>query len=370
MGGVKIGTLWGIEVRADGSWLLVIALILFSLYMQFEEAFDVPDGSAAPLLAAAVATAMLFISVLIHELSHCLGARLVGILARSITLHFYGGLSWLDRSPARPGEEFVIVVAGPAANLLLGGLFVGLSWMCEQLAPLSASVSLVVGELNLVLAIFNIVPAFPLDGGRLLRSVLWKLTGQHDRATNMVAVVGQAIAALTMMVGLAITFSSGADGLWLIVVGFYLYSRARVGRQEASMRKALAGYTVRNLWLDPLPQIEPLASLAQLAEQGGAGADAKFMVVADGVIWGLVGGPHLEKVEPAQWNRVVVRDVMTPIGSLEQLSYETDIVRALEAVSRSELGELPVVEGNVVEGFVGIDSLLRFVRSRLATGSS
>ena len=344
-------------------------LVAISMGMQYGQAH--PDWRTMTLVVAGAATsALLFVSVVIHELAHCVVARRFGIQARSITLNFFGGLSWLSRPAVNPLEEFCYSVAGPAANGVLAVLFGGVVWITSGIAEPVAAVATRAAALNVLLALFNMLPGFPLDGGRVVRAAVWRITGSYERGTAVASFLGQTIGALTVMVGLAIAFGSDAGGLLVAVLGYYLFMRARAGMGEVVLRRALQGLTVQSLWLRTLPQVERRMSIRafvdELTRDEPAAADPHFMVVDEGVIWGLLPASRALAVDPDRWDTVVVSDLMTPIDAIEKLSYDTDIVRAMEAIYASAVSELPVVADNVVQGFVGRDALLQFVASRIS----
>jgi CBS domain-containing protein len=207
----------------------------------------------------------------------------------------------------------------------------------------------------------------------MLRAAVWWVTSSLDRATRVASIAGQVVAALCMMVGIAIFLLNDLFGLLIAFLGYYLYSRARASGFELSVRRALNGLTVGSMWLDTLPQVERSTTLLEFARQIGPGLDGMtdqhFMVVDEGVIYGVVAVSHVGRIPAANWPTSRVEDVMKPIADLEKLSFQTEIFRALEAMTRSDIGELPVVENNAVQGFVGREALLRFVSSRIAAQS-
>jgi Zn-dependent protease len=361
-----IGRLFGIEIRASRSWIFVLGFVTLTMVSQFEH-FHPGWGAATAIVAGVVMAVLFFGSVVVHELSHCLVARRFGIQARSISLNFFGGLSYLSRQAERPGEEFAFSIAGPLANLVLGGIFFGLGLLLAPYAEVASVIAQRTGYVNLILAVFNLVPGAPLDGGRVLRSIVWKMTASYERGTLVASVVGQAVGALVMMLGLAITFTGELTGLLVGMVGYYLLVRARSSLGEVALRRALEGLTVRNLWLDSLPPIERATTLTDFLRQLAPSptADPHFMVVDGGVIWGLLPASRVLRIDARKWDDLSVGDVMTPIDQLEKLSFQTDIMRAMEAVLASETSELPVIDGNEVQGFVGRDAIMRFVASRL-----
>ena len=366
--GMVVGRLFGIEIRASRSWIFVLGFVTLTMVSQFEQLHPA-WGTATSVVAGVIMAALFFGSVIVHELSHCLVARRFGIQARSISLNFFGGMSYLGRQAERPGEEFAFSIAGPVANLLLGGIFFGIGLLLAPHAEVAGVIAQRTGYVNLILALFNLVPGAPLDGGRVLRSMVWKLTGSYERGTLVASMVGQGVGALVIMFGLAITFLGNLSGLLIGVVGYYLLVRARSSLGEVALRRALEGLTVRNLWLDSLPPIERATKLTEFLRQLAPSptSDPHFMVVDGGVIWGLLPASRVLRIDARKWDDLSVGDVMTPIDRLEKLSFQTDIMRAMEAVMASETSELPVIDGNEVQGFVGRDALMRFVASRLTT---
>ena len=369
--GFILGRAFGIEIRASRSWVLICLLVTFSLSLHFNQTFE--EWTNGLVLGSAVgASLLLFFSVLLHEIAHCLVARRFGIQARSVTLNFFGGFSALGREAARPVEELAVSLAGPLVNAALMALFFATEAMAGGgRSDAIAEVSGLLARLNLVLTVFNLAPGLPLDGGRVLRAVVWWLTGSYERGTRIAALAGMGIAGLLMMGGLAMVMAGTFDGLWIAFIGFYLYTRARASRFELMVRSALNGLTVASMWLHTLPQVERSTTLEEFAGEVGPvpedAPDPHFMVVDGGVIWGVVAASHLARVERGRWRGSRVSEIMTPIGTLEKLSPGTDIMRALEAMNSSDVGELPVIENDAVQGFVGRDSLLRFVSSRIAS---
>lgn len=369
---VRVGTVLGIEVRASRAWAFVILIVAFLMASNYREMY--PAWPTANLVAAGAATSALFVaSVVLHELAHCVVARAFGIQPRWITLTFFGGMWSLGRQARRPIEEFCYAIAGPGANVLLAVFFLVLDYLLRETFPVVAAVLHSVGLINVILAVFNLVPGFPLDGGRAMRAGIWWVTGSYEKGTVAAAISGQAIAAVLLMAGIAAVFAGSFEGIMLGFAGLYLLGRARASLGEVAMRRALTGLTVQSLWLETLPQVERTTSLVEFLRQlpptRESAPDPHFMVVDEGVIYGLIPASRVTRIEPDKWTRQTVGDVMTPIDRVEKLTFETEIVRALEAVAASDVDELPVIDQNVVQGFVGRDALMRFVASRLASES-
>lgn len=371
--GSVIGRAFGIEIRANRSWalvVLIVGLLMFSVYERSYPAW----GSTTTVLAGVISSALFFGSVIAHELAHSLVARRFGIETRSISLNFFGGLSWLSRQAVRPVEELAYTIAGPATNLLIALVCGAGVAAFDGRAEVAAAVLGQLALLNLSLAAFNMIPGAPLDGGRVLRSLVWLATGSYEKGTIVASVAGQGVGALVMMGGLAVAFTGELGGLLIALLGYYLILRARQGLGEIALRRALAGLTVRNLWLDTLPTVERSETLGEflnrVGPEPGLAGDPHFMVVDSGVIYGVLPASRVMLVDSREWDATRVGDLMTPIDKIEKLSFQTDIMRAMEAIYASDMNELPVVDENVVQGFVGREALLRFVASRLATSAN
>jgi hypothetical protein len=255
--------------------------------------------------------------------------------------------------------------------VVLAGVFFVSSLVLGVWHQPSAAVATFLVSLNVILAIFNLLPGLPLDGGRVLRAVAWHITGSFEKGTRIAVGGGVALSALMLMLGFALLLAGQLDGLWIGFIGFYLYGRARMSRFELDLRRALDGLTVSSMWLRTLPQVERGLTLDRFAHDIAPGLDGSedphFMVVDGEVIWGLVSVSQLGKVDPSLWPITRVGEVMTPIAKVEKLSMETGIMRAIEAMNSSDVAELPVIENNAVQGFVGREALLRFVSSRVTT---
>lgn len=368
--GVVIGRVFGIEIRASRSWIFVLVMVTLTMASQYDQSYPA-WGRVSTVAAGAFASVLFFASVVLHELAHCLVARRFGIQPRSISLNFFGGLSWLSRRAVRPLEEFSYSIAGPLANVVLAAVFLAIGALVGPRLEVVTAVATSAGLINVILAAFNLIPGAPLDGGRVLRAVVWGATGSYEKGTRVSAISGQVLGSLVMMCGLAWAFAGDLTGILIGLVGYYLLSRARQSLGELVLRRALAGLTVRNLWLDTLPQVERSATLTDFLRHLGPGnemvTDPHFMVVEDGIIWGLLPASRVMQLDSRQWDTVRVGEMMTPIDKVEKLSFQTDIMRALEAIYASDMSELPVVDNNVVQGFVGRDALRRFVASRLAS---
>ena len=262
---LRIGTVRGIEIRIHLSWLLAAGLMTWSLADgYFPEIY--PGWSPVTYYTAAAIAAMgLFVSVVLHEFGHSLMAQRLGVPVRSITLFIFGGIAAIERDPDRPRDEFWIAAMGPVVSAVLAVLCLGLGVVVEPLSAPAGAIALYLGVTNGLLVAFNLIPGFPLDGGRILRAAVWGLTGNRRRATTIAAATGQVAAYLLIFWGVSRLF--GGDilgGLWTAFIGWFLTNAGAEARQGAAIQDALAGVTVADLVREAHPVVSPDIPLDEL----------------------------------------------------------------------------------------------------------
>ena len=246
-GSVKLGTLVGIDIRLHYTWLLALFLIAWSLALEYFPMSGAALGPVTYWVLGLVAALLLFASVLVHEVGHSLVAGARGLRVDNITLFIFGGVSNITREPVTAKDEFLISVVGPLISFVLAGFF----WLIGLLLPAASAPNAVAGYLayaNLLLGLFNVVPGFPLDGGRVLRSIVWGVTGDMARATQVASYVGQGVAFLLIGWGVLRVLSGDLfGGLWIGFIGWFLNSSAEGSRQEATVHRVLAGVPVTSV---------------------------------------------------------------------------------------------------------------------------
>lgn len=340
LGGVEVARVLGIRLRLDWSWFVVLLLLTWT-FATFDFPYRAPglEPGAYWILGFAAAL-LLFLSVLIHELAHATTARARGIPVERITLFIFGGVAEMRMEAKRPLDEFVLTIVGPVASLVLAGLFWGVGLGLGSVgAEGSALLSLTLGRLNLILAVFNMVPAFPLDGGRVLRSVLWQLTGDLSRATAWAAGVGRLFGWLLIVAGAWMFTIAGARlaGAWSIFLGWFLAGAARGAVRHnrwRGVRASLSAYPVtaaveaREAPVQASMTVEELLRGSLLIRPGRA-----RIVVRDGRPVGVVTVENAADVPPEERAEVPVFEVMTPLESLLRLPAGARLVEAAEALS-------------------------------------
>jgi Zn-dependent protease len=366
-GSLRIGKVFGIPIGLNYSWFIIFALLSLSLSTGYFPSNN-PDWTTAGYWTAGVlASLLLFGSVLVHELAHSVVALRWGIPVKSINLFIFGGVASLGREPDRPLAEFLIAVAGPVASfaLALGFGIVRFAGGGLGLEPLVAVVAYL-ASINLSLAVFNLIPGFPLDGGRIFRAVVWALTGDMNRATRWAARSGRAIA-LLMIAGGGIMILRGnwGGGLWLAFIGWFLESAASQSAQQASVREALQGYTARDFATGGCQAVDSNTPLDWLVRDHVVPhGDDCFVVTQDQQAEGVATLGQIQQIPRQRWGWTPVRQIMTPLGNLKPVRAGDAAYSVLERMLSEGQALLPVTDESRFVGLVRRDNLLNFAQRR------
>jgi Zn-dependent protease len=378
MGALRIGRLLGVELAIHPSWLVIAFLITYSLAVrQFPAQFPGWEPHGLYWVVSAATSALFFASVVAHELSHAVVARRFGLRVSSITLFIFGGAASLEEEPKRARDEALIAAAGPAASLLLGTalLLVGAglgSGSGSDHGPLEALLSWL-GYINLSLGIFNLIPGFPMDGGRLLRALLWKLRRDEFAATRNAAAVGRAFGYLLVLVGVFLAFQPGGlfSGVWLALIGWFLSNAAEAAVARMSVERSLRGVKVRDL-MDPDPaSVGPNETVASLVHDRLLRGEHQSFLVRhpDGGLAGIVSLPDVRRVPRQAWEATRVTDIMTRFADLLTIAPDAEIEDALRLFAEKPVRQLPVVvEGRQVVGSLTRAGILGVIEARTKLG--
>jgi len=381
--GFGIGRLFGIQIRIDWSWLIIFTLVVWSLGASLGEFHD--DWSTVVVWTTAVAAALLFFaSVLAHEMAHSLFAKSRGVPVRVITLFLFGGVSNIEREPDSPGSEFVMAILGPLTSFAVGALLLILASvitgrtagavsnpeeLIQSLTPLT-TVLYWVGVINVFLGAFNLVPGFPLDGGRVLRSILWAVTGDLVRATRFASFAGQGVAWILIITGISMVFGirvpifgTGFGGLWLAFIGWFLHTAATRSYQQIVVRDILEGVSVDRMAIDDPPTVVSDTTIDRLVhEHIMQSDDHAFPVMEDGRFAGIVTLGDVRSVERSKWNSTRVVDVMTGTDDLITVSSDTDAATALTKLVGRDVRQLPVVDGGRLVGLLRRRDIVKWLQ--------
>ena len=370
----RIGKLFGIDIRLDWSWVFIFVLMTWNLSAVFYQVH--PDWPPVEQLGVALAASVLFFGcILAHELAHSLVAMRFGLRVRSIILFLFGGVSNIEQEPRSAKVEFWTAIVGPLTSIVLGVAFMLLAGILTavelrdvdsvqsaiaQLGPVPTLLAWL-GPINLVIGIFNLVPAFPLDGGRVLRSILWALSGDVQKATLRVAAIGQAIGWLFIVLGIAMTFGfkvplfgvGVASGMWLAFIGWFIRSAAAQTSRRLAIDEAFAGHTVEELMRPAGTVVPPQLPLSNLLQEYLVRSDdGALPVVADSQLLGLVSMADMRTVPPGEWPRTTVGKVMRPRASLAVAAPDEPLAQAFEELAGHDVGELPVLDHGRLVGML------------------
>jgi len=363
--GFRIGRISGIDIRVHPSWFVVFFVFVWALAASvFPAAYD--WSRSTYWIVAVIATLLLFASVLVHELAHSLVARAEGIPVKGITLFLLGGVSTIASDASSPGREALMAGVGPLTSLVLGilGLTVG------SLIPGPSTVRAVLlylGGINVTLAVFNLLPGFPLDGGRVLRAILWSLWEDFDRATRAAARVGHFMGYGLILLGILIAFTtSPVGGVWMGFIGFVLLQASQATYVQSLTRQALSGVPVRSLMTDPRGWVPPDITLRRAANDYFLALNARCLPVEDedGRLEGMVCLADLQRTQQQQWGVEQVQDVMTRREDLTTIAPDEPAVEAWRRLAGNGTQELAVMDGGRLLGFVDRAGVSRYLEQQ------
>lgn len=366
----QLGRVLGIPIGVNYTWFIIFALITVSLAMAyFPENYPFWSQRTYWLMGL-VASLLFFGSVIAHELAHSAVAISSGIPVKSITLFVFGGVAQITREASKPRTELVMSLAGPLSSLLLAGLFFVISLATLYLSKPLSAIAGWLATINLVLALFNLIPGFPLDGGRVLRSIIWWTTNNYRLASRIASIIGQGVSYLFIIVGIFTMFrGEWLNGLWLAFIGWFLDNAAGQSYRQVVLQDALRGYTARDLMTRDCPTVGGGQSLSQLVHDHILPAGRRCFLVTDGDrLTGIVTLHNVRTVQRDHWDETPVSRVMTPVEQLKSVQPTDEVLTILQRMDEEDVNQMPVVEGGVVVGMIGRDSLLHFLRTRSELG--
>jgi len=366
--GIQIGRINGIPIFLHPSWFLIFALIAYSFVSEFDALhLDIPTPQLWGL--GLMTSALFFGSLVFHEMAHSVIAKHYKIPVVSITLFVFGGVARIARDPARAIEEFNIAVAGPISSYLLAAGF----WLVARQAGSNAILAALAGSLawiNFSLASFNLIPGFPLDGGRIFRAIVWGVTKDYSRSTRIAARGGQVVAYGLIAAGVATAVGNYAplggtiSGMWLAFIGWFILNAARQSHAQADARGALEGLRVADIMTPDLPTIGREISLEDYAREMMRTGRRAHLVVAHEQLVGLMTAEALHSIPQQDWDVTSVQAVMLPKDKLHWAAPEEPALSLLDRMRTIGMQQMPVIAGGSVVGIVTRDSILRVLQSR------
>ena len=365
--GLPLGRIFGIPLYLHVSWFIIFLLITLSLATQFKSMH--PGWTAEQHWALGIATSILFFaSVVFHELSHSVVAKLYKIPVQSITLFVFGGLSRIARDPSNAMQEFNVAIAGPLSSLFLAGCF----WVVWRYVTGNQMVHAAAGwlaEINLMLAIFNLVPGFPLDGGRVLRGIAWGVTGDFTRATRIAANAGKFFAYLMIFVGIWQALNGNwVGGLWIAFIGWFLLSAAQESYTNVAVRNMLVGVRAEDIMTRDVATAPREMSVQEYIHEVLRTGHRCHVAVAGETPVGLITLAAARAVPRSEWDNTSIQAIMLPLEKIHAASPDEPALKILQRMQTQDINQMPVVSENHIVGMISRDSILRLLQTRLQLG--
>jgi len=367
----NLGKVFGIQFRLHYTWFIIFILLVVALSRQAFPNFYPGWTPAIYWLMGIVTSLLFFISLIAHELAHSLVARIYGIPVKSITLFIFGGIAQISKEATKAGAEFRMAIAGPACSLAISGLFYLLGLLTTgRIVPLAA-MAIWLAQINALLAAFNLIPGFPLDGGRVFRSILWRFTSNYMRSTRIATRVGQGVGYLFILGGIIIMFffHQWFNGLWLAFIGWFLGNAASASYRQAGRREALQGFTASQIMTSNCPLVPPDITLNQLVQEYIYPSRHRSFLIADGgKLKGIVTLHDIKSASQQNRGMTQVKEIMTPVDKLKVAHPDQDALSILEQMDENNVNQMPVVKEGRVIGLVVRDNLVGFLRIRSELG--
>lgn len=361
-GAWKIVTIMGIPIRVHFSWLIVFGLITWLLSSRYfpQVTPDLPFVSY--WISGVLAALLLFASVAFHELAHSYVAKKYKLGIESITLFIFGGVAKMKGDPPDPKAEFWIAIAGPLSSFFLSAFFFVLT---INTAGGAKALFAYLAQINLILGVFNLVPGFPMDGGRVLRSVIWGKKKDYAYATQKASSIGRGVALFFIFFGLFSIFTGGPGGLWLMFIGWFLYSAAQASYQQATLQETLSGIKVEDIMVTDMKILNPSITIDKAVDEYflryGYGG---FPVIDDGKFLGILTLKEVKNVPREDWGRVKVSDKLVPHDKKWEVSPDADVMKALELMIKEDKGRIMVTEKDKIIGLITRNGIARYIQIR------
>ncbi|MGK7899234.1 MAG: site-2 protease family protein [Xenococcus sp. (in: cyanobacteria)] len=363
---IRIGNLFGIPFYINPSWFFVLGLITLQLGADFARYPQI--GGIMPWLLGLFGALLLFASVLAHELGHSFAAIAQGIQVKSITLFIFGGLATLEKESETPLQSLLVAIAGPLVSVLLFIIFTIIGVNVPLASSLTGLVSLL-AYINLVLALFNMIPVLPLDGGNVLKAIVWKITGNPNKGIIFAGRVGQFFGWLAVGIGvLGVLGISQIGSFWTLLIGWFLLQNAGMAAQSATVQDKLDNYTAEDAVISDSPIVPENLSLREFVNNFVIGKKQwkKFLVVnEDNQLQGNISLDDLKQVSTSQWNEVLVSELVKPIDNITKIAHDTSLLEVVKLIESQQLKEIVVVkEDQIVVGLLDKISIFNLLQQK------
>ena len=365
---IKLFKVFGIEIRLDYSWFIIFAL--FAYYFGFDYFPRVLSGLNEGLLAliTIITVILFFTSVLIHEMSHSLVARRRGTSVKRITLFIFGGMAEIEKEPETPYSEFVMAIAGPTASFVMGIIF-GVIWIFTvNIAPIREPVKYL-AIINIVLGVFNMLPGYPLDGGRVLRSIVWRVTGNLERSTFIASTVGRVIGFMIIAVGVFFILTGNfLNGVWLAFIGWFLQSSAQRGYRQLIFETSIKGIKVGDVMNENIVNVTKDITIQDLVDDYFMKYRfGRFPVIEDEKTQrfiGVISLHDIKGVSKEEWAEVKIGDIVKTVSESEKVNMSMEISDAIKKMGKNNLGHLVIMSGGRLRGIITKSDVMRFIKIR------
>jgi Zn-dependent protease/CBS domain-containing protein len=371
---IPIGKAFGITLRLHYSWFVIFALVTWALTASYFPSYY-PSWSVGTRIAAGLITSLLFFgSVLAHELMHSIISQRQGVPVKDITLFILGGVSQITEEPKEPKHEFNMAIVGPLTSLVIGGIlwgiFFGIRNINNSAAEFVTPIVYWLGYINLALGVFNLIPGFPLDGGRVLRSLLWWRSRNLRSATRIASTIGRVVGLLFIFGGIYLIFTSyWLNGLWIAVIGWFLESAANNSYRQLLLHDMLSGHVASEVMSRDCVLIPPDTTVERLVNENILNSGRRcFPVVTDAKVMGLMTLHNIRAVPREQWGAATVKEAMTPFDKLRWVRPEDELSSVFRILTENDINQVPVVKDGQIVGMVTRENLLNFVNIRSGLG--
>jgi Zn-dependent protease/CBS domain-containing protein len=372
--GIPIGKLFGVALRLHYSWFIIFALVTWALTASyFPSVF--PDWNMGSRITAGIITSLLFFgSVLVHELAHSIVSQRQGIPVKSITLFVFGGVSQITEEPKQPKDEFLMAIAGPLTSLIIGGIMWGILFGVRNIdnlaAQMAAAITFWLGYINLALGVFNLIPGFPLDGGRVLRSIWWWRTRNLKSATRVASTIGRFIGLIFIFGGVYLLFTTyWLNGIWIALIGWFLQNAASSSYQQLLLQEMLKGHTASEIMARDCVLINPETTIDRLVNENILTSGRRcFPVVADAKIMGLMTLHNVRAVPQDRWKTETVKEAMTPFDNIKWVGPDEELATVMRLIAENDINQIPIVKDNQIVGMITRENLLNFINIRSGLG--
>jgi Zn-dependent protease/CBS domain-containing protein len=366
-GTIKIGRLLGFEVNVHWSWVFIFFLVTWTFSAGILPEFYPEWTDSRRWVVGSAISLVFFFSILLHEMSHSVVARRYGIPVSSITLFVFGGVSNLTKEPENARQEFWIAIVGPLTSLVLAAMFAGLFFLLEPIEDGAAGVALYLAFINTAIGIFNLVPGFPLDGGRVLRSVFWARKRNILAATRLASRGGQIVAYMIMGLGVAVVllFGQFITGIWFFLIGNFLRTASAASYEQLFVETVLKGIPASRVARADFVALSPEVTVAELVEDHIlAGRGRGFPVLAGEELLGMITLTDTRNIPRDLWPTTTVYRAMTPVSKLKTVGLDSELTEVLALMTREDINQVPLMDGRLLRGLIHRSDLLHYIQMR------